>query len=97
VARTGHGRSINRHDYDLDEVRATLARPVVDRILKLVRLRNDHPAFEGDLRVAVEEDRCLALEWQSDGATAGLKVDFRGGRASIVIDGREDPIAHWTA
>ena len=51
VERTGEGRSINRHDYRLDEIRAALERPVVGATLDLIRLRNSHPAFDGELFV----------------------------------------------
>ena len=49
VERTGEGRAINRHDYTSDEIEAALDRSVVRRLIDLVRLRNTHPAFEGDL------------------------------------------------
>ena len=49
---TGEGRAINRHDYPADEVGrglgATGRRSVS---LALVRLRNTHPAFDGELAV----------------------------------------------
>ena len=51
VERTGEGRAINRHDYRLDEIHAALERPVVGRLLDLIRLRNTHPAFDGELFV----------------------------------------------
>ena len=50
VERTGEGRAINRHDYTRAEIDAALERPVVRRILDLVRLRATHPAFGVDWR-----------------------------------------------
>ena len=51
VAATGEGRAINRHDYSRPRSRRRLARPVVQRLLSLIRLRNSHPAFRGELTV----------------------------------------------
>ena len=39
VDAPGEGRAINRHDYSIGEIEEALRRPVVRRILKLVRLR----------------------------------------------------------
>jgi sucrose phosphorylase len=47
LERTGVGRDINRHHYDRAEVLAQLDRPVVRDLVSLIRLRNEHPAFDG--------------------------------------------------
>ncbi len=44
-------RAINRHNYTLEELAAETQRPVVQRILELMRLRNTHPAFDGALEI----------------------------------------------
>ena len=49
VERTGEGRAINRHDYTAVEIDSALEHPVVQRLLELVRLRKEHPAFDGEL------------------------------------------------
>lgn len=82
VGRTGEGRAINRHDYSLREVETALRRPVVERIMDLVRLRNTHPAFDGEL--SVEADAALLrLAWQHADASLALEVDLAEGRATI--------------
>src|SRR5204863_407222 len=40
VENTGDGRAINRHDYTTEEISSALQRPVVGRVVELVRLRN---------------------------------------------------------
>jgi sucrose phosphorylase len=82
VERTGEGRAINRHDYTTDEVHAALARPVVRRVLDLVRLRNTHPAFDGALDVAADGGR-LQLTWVNGEATCALAVDLATGGTAI--------------
>ena len=94
VDATGEGRAINRHDYQPDEVEAALGRPVVRRVIDLVRLRNTHPAFDGDLSVA-SSDGAFTLAWQAGTAELALEVDLAGGCATVTSDGRPDEIAQW--
>ena len=82
VERTGEGRAINRHDYTADEIDAALRRPVVRRILELVRLRKTHPAFEGDLTVEAEGSR-LRMTWVTAAASISLQVDLVDGSLTI--------------
>jgi sucrose phosphorylase len=79
VERTGEGRAINRHDYTDGEIEAALRRPVVARLLDLVRLRNTHPAFDGDLDVGLDGEALLTLHWQNGPAVCRLEVDVRTG------------------
>jgi sucrose phosphorylase len=82
VVRTGDGRAINRHDYKDEEIAADLRRPVVRRVLELVRLRNTHPAFDGALTVEADGSS-LGLRWDAGEATCSLQVDFSTGRAAV--------------
>jgi sucrose 6(F)-phosphate phosphorylase len=85
VATTGDGRAVNRHDYASAEIDAALQRSVVRRLLDVVRLRNTHPAFEGDLEVVTEGPSSLQLRWRSGEATCALHVDLDTG-VSIVSE-----------
>jgi sucrose phosphorylase len=82
VQRTGDGRAINRHDYTIEEVDDALSRPVVGRVLELVRLRNTHPAFDGALDVA-GDGSSLRLLWRNGAARCSLDVDLASGRAEV--------------
>ena len=92
VAETGDGRSINRHDYTVAEVEAAIRRPVVQRVLDLVRLRNVEPAFSGRLDVTTVDPATLRLTWSLGADACELEVDLRSGRATIARrhDGIED-------
>lgn len=46
-AETGDIRELNRHNYTLDEMMTELERPVVIRLTRLIRFRNECSAFEG--------------------------------------------------
>lgn len=83
VARSGEGRSINRHDYSVPDVEAALARPVVQRVLDLVRLRGTQPAFGGRLEVTTVDPATLRMGWRFGDDACRLTVDMTSGRATI--------------
>ena len=90
VDLTGDGRAINRHDYSVREVEEALQRPVVRRVLELVRLRNTHPAFEGELCVESDRDGSIRLRWQHEDAQLTLEVDVARGRSELIDGGRAE-------
>jgi sucrose phosphorylase len=83
VAETGEGRAINRHDYTPSELRQAFDRPVVKRLIELIRLRNTHPAFDGLLDVERAGASALHLHWHSGAARCSLRVDVETGRFRI--------------
>jgi sucrose phosphorylase len=76
LARTGVGRDINRHYYRGDEVERALEKPVVQDLLRLIRLRNSHPAFSGEFRLEAGSDQSISLCWKHDREFAQLQVWF---------------------
>ncbi|MFB3777615.1 MAG: sucrose phosphorylase [Bryobacteraceae bacterium] len=76
LARTGVGRDINRHYYTPEEVEAALGRPVVRSQIDLMRFRNTHPAFGGEVRVEAPAAHRLAIEWRRGADLARLDVDL---------------------
>ena len=91
VERVGDGRAINRHDYTLDEIAAAIERPVVRRLLDLVRLRASHAAFDGSLAVDVPAPGRLRLAWAHGSAACALDVDLRDGSVTVTDDGLAAP------
>jgi sucrose phosphorylase len=75
LQRTGVGRDINRHHFTLDEVQAALARPVVQRLTTALRLRNTHPAFDGEHELLDGSPSELGLRWTRGDDLAELRVD----------------------
>ena len=65
LAATGVGRDINRHHYSDDEVDDALRRPVVQRLLSLIRFRNRHPAFAGSCHVTQNGRSGLVIRWEA--------------------------------
>lgn len=86
---TGDGREINRHNYTLEEIEANVRRPVVQRLLKLIRFRNEHPAFDGAFRICGTEDREIRLAWENGGERCELHVDLAAYRSVIRCTGKQ--------
>ena len=83
VAQTGEGRAINRHNYSVNEVETDLQKPVVQRLLQLIRFRNTYPAFNGHFTVLDSAEDQLALGWESGNQRCTLSVDLTRGRSTI--------------
>jgi sucrose phosphorylase len=76
LEQTNVGREINRHYYTWNEVQAALARPVVQGLLKLIRFRNGHPAFQGTFSMPESADHSLVIRWNNAETWAQLVIDF---------------------
>ncbi|MBZ0282223.1 MAG: sucrose phosphorylase [Anaerolineae bacterium] len=76
LEKTKIGRDINRHYYSWDEVHESLARTVVKDMLKLIRFRSEHPAFQGTFSLLTCDDSLLITRWDYGATWAQLKVDF---------------------
>jgi sucrose phosphorylase len=94
LARTGNGRDINRHVYTAEEVTAQTERPVVAALIALMRLRSQHPAFDGTCTVA-DTPTTLTLTWTNESARASLTVDAAAGTSTLTWtrpDGTTDTV-----
>ena len=83
LQRTKVGRDINRHYYTPAEIDTALAKPVVRKLIELVRLRNTHPAFMGRCLVGDTADHILELKWINGEDFAELSVDLASARYRI--------------
>jgi sucrose phosphorylase len=83
LARTGVGRDINRHYYQPGEVEGDLQKPVVRKLMEMMRFRNTHPAFGGEVKVETPSKSELKITWKSGDAWARLDADFAAPSAVI--------------
>ena len=83
VRSTGEGRAVNRHDYPAAGIEEALARPVVRRLMELLRLRATHPAFSGELSVDTPTPSSVRLTRGSGTQRLALHVDLVSGRSDI--------------
>ena len=92
LARTGVGRDINRHYYTADEVQQQLGRPVVERTLALLQLRNTHPAFAGVFDASRSTRDRLVLTWSLERDWIRLDVDLTRMHAAVASSAGRDPV-----
>jgi sucrose phosphorylase len=83
LARSGVGRDINRQHFSPAQINEALQRPVVQDLLRLIRLRNTHPAFNGQFELLPSADEVLALRWRLGDDELQLSVDLARRQASI--------------
>jgi len=76
-------RNINRHNYTTAEVEQEIRRPVVRKILALMRFRNTHPAFNGRPEVLESEDNILHIRRTYNEETVELKADVSARKFEI--------------
>ena len=95
LEETKVGRNINRHYYELDEIDEEVKRPVVQKLLKLMEFRNEHPAFYGSFELIASGEHELTIRRQKGDQWAVLKADFMTKDFTISYtnsDGKEERI-----
>lgn len=83
VRQSGDGRGINRHNFSTEEVEQQVQKEVVKRLLKLIRFRNEYPAFNGEFKVLCSEEEQVMLSWQKDEKICTLIVYLNTGKSVI--------------
>ena len=91
LARTRVGRDINRHHYTGPEIETALERPLVQKQIELIRIRNTHPAFAGDFQVEIPAESGVQMQWRYREHWINLHADLSVPSASITGSGF-DPI-----
>ena len=83
LEKGGEGRDINRHNYSLNEIKQEVTREVVQRLVKLIRFRNEYPAFDGNFQVLESTENEINLSWQKDEKNCTLKINLEDMKAVI--------------
>ena len=73
---TGVGRDINRQYFTAETLNAALQKPVVRKLLTLIRFRNAHPAFSGAMTLLETAVTTLKIRWECGEHFALLEVDL---------------------
>lgn len=76
VRQTGEGRELNRHNFSLEEIDQAVEKDVVQRLLKLIRFRNEYPAFNGAFEILDSDEDKVILCWQKDDRRCTLNIDL---------------------
>jgi sucrose phosphorylase len=80
---TGGHKEINRTPLSISDIEQGLKQTVVQDQLRLMRLRNTSPAFEGELEITSTAVHLLHLTWTNQAYTATLKADLRDHTFSV--------------
>ena len=92
VKKQGDGRAINRYNYTVNEIKHEVQKPVVKRLIKLIKFRNEYEAFNGDFKVENSDETHFQLIWKKEDWECRLSVDLNNFKTSIryfAIDGNE--------
>lgn len=73
---------INRHYYTSEEIAEAVQRPVVDALFRLIRFRNNHPAFDGKFSLSGGGTQLVAT-WTHGEEIAELSADLASGAATV--------------
>lgn len=76
LAKTNVGRDINRHYYSKEEVELQMRKPLVQDLIKLINLRNTHPAFNGTFKLLNLPNHQLGINWNFDQSNIFLSIDL---------------------
>lgn len=83
VKSTGEGREINRHNFSVEEIEQSVQMSVVQRLLKLIRFRNDYEAFNGEFTVKDCPKDEIRLSWKKDNKYCDLFIDLKTNKTII--------------
>ena len=83
VEKTGEGREINRHNFTLEEIEQSLEKSAVQRLMKLIRFRNEYGAFNGEFEVLESRDDEIYLKWSQGEEQCSLFIDLNTNRTQI--------------
>jgi sucrose phosphorylase len=84
LVHSNDGRAVNRPDYTTEEIERAVQKPVVQRLLGLIRFRNSHAAFDGECVFFDGDPDAVRIRWSAGGAYCELRVRLSSRRTSIV-------------
>ncbi len=80
---TGDRRALNRHNYTMEEIQDSLTKPVVQRLLKIIRFRNQYEAFNGTFTVEDCQPHEINLTWCQNDRHCRLFIDLKSKQTTI--------------
>ncbi|OBR65276.1 sucrose phosphorylase [Paenibacillus oryzae] len=86
----GEARSLNRHNYTLEEIAERVQHPMLQQLYSIMRFRNSCPAFDGEIQIDQNtENGKLGITWRLDEHWTTLRADFQS-RAFQITGGKGD-------
>ncbi len=81
--KTGIGRDILRRDYDLKMIEKAFEKGVVKRLLKLMKFRNNHLAFNGKFSLLDSSHSTLKMRWENGADFCEADIDLKKYKVEI--------------
>lgn len=83
-------RAINRHSFTVAEAEKDLKKKVVKRLLRLMKFRNNYPAFfDGKFELHYSNDSSVVMSWSKKNHMCRLEVDLIFNKATIIYSDKE--------
>lgn len=76
MEETKVGRNINRHAYSVEEINQSIERPVVQKLIRLMRFRNRYPAFNGECTITETANSVIEIHRTLEHYETVLKADL---------------------
>ena len=76
MERTNYSRNISRHDYTIEEIERLVKKPVVKKLCRMMRFRNEYEVFDGNFEILNTSDEVLALRWREGEKEAVLTANL---------------------
>ncbi|WP_407270059.1 sucrose phosphorylase [Radiobacillus sp. PE A8.2] len=78
LKRIGEPRSVNRHNYDEEEIVERMELPMLKRLYEIMRFRNNYPAFDGEILINEKvKNGTLEITWSNHDRWTRLRADFQ--------------------
>lgn len=95
IKKTGDGREINRHNFTVEEIDQSLEKEVVQRLLKLIRFRNEYSAFNGEFKVLDSANDEIILLWEKEDKYCKLFIDLKTNKSVIEYVSDDGPVEKY--
>ena len=76
LEETKVGRNINRHYYTKEEIDQEVQRPIVKKLIKLMKFRNECQSFDNEIEISNSNNVLTIVRTGKDGTKAVLKADL---------------------
>jgi sucrose phosphorylase len=80
---TGEGRSLIRHNHNMDLIKHKFEQPFVKKLVKLMEIRNNHPAFDGEITVFETENQEFVITWKKENQEIKLTANLKNYQSTI--------------
>lgn len=72
----GEGRSLIRHNFDMEELEQGFTIPYVEKLIKIMEFRNNFSAFNGQNKVEESDESMFVMTWENNGFLTRLTINL---------------------